>query len=198
MSTSEWRVPALEISDASIIPPADFVGVMNLTAELRGADGAALVSSLVRLTWMSATPVGIVGVSASAAALDSGPAAAPTPQQQQPWASPSGPPSVARAEPPVREIDPDEVAGFVKRAQELLATGDLQAGRLLLLRAAEARDARAALLLAKTFDPILSKQFGAADPEPDLAQARNWYQKAEEWGASEARRQLEALASFNR
>ena len=202
MSNSEWRVPAQEISDASIIPPADFVGVMNLTAELRGADGAALVSSLVRLTWTSATPVGTVEVSASAAAAASGPPAASTPQQQQPLASPGlaspGSPSVARAEPPVREIDPDEVAGFVKRAQELLATGDLQAGRLLLLRAAEARDARAALLLAKTFDPILSKQFGAADPEPDLAQARNWYQKAEEWGASEARRQLEALASFNR
>ena len=197
MSTSEWRVPAQEISDASIVPPADFVGVMNLTAELRGSDGAALVSSLVRLTWTSATPVGSVGVPASAAAVAAGPAAAPTPPQQQPLASP-GPPSVARAEPPVREIDPDEVAGFVKRAQELLATGDLQAGRLLLLRAAEARDARAALSLAKTFDPILSKQFGAADPEPDLAQARNWYQKAEEWGASEARRQLEALASFNR
>jgi hypothetical protein len=202
MSTSEWRVPAQEISNASIIPPADFVGVMNLTAELRGADGSALVSSLVRLTWTSATPVGAVEVSASAAAAAPGPPAAPTPPQQQPLISPGlaspGLPSVARAEPPVREIDPDEVAGFVKRAQELLATGDLQAGRLLLLRAAEARDARAALLLAKTFDPILSKQFGAADPEPDLAQARNWYQKAEEWGASEARRQLEALASFNR
>ena len=197
LSTSEWRVPAQEISDASIVPPADFVGVMNLTAELRGADGAALVGSLVRLTWTSATPVGTVEVSASAAAAASGPPAAPTPPQQQSLASP-GSPSVARAEPPVREIDPDEVAGFVKRAQELLATGDLQAGRLLLLRAAEARDARAALLLAKTFDPILSKQFGAADPESDLAQARNWYQKAEEWGASEARRQLEALASFNR
>jgi hypothetical protein len=198
MSTSEWRVPAQEISDASIVPPADFVGVMNLTAELRGADGAALVGSLVRLTWTSTTPVGTAEVSASAAAAASGlPAAPTTPPQQQPLASP-GSPSVARAEPPVREIDPDEVAGFVKRAQELLATGDLQAGRLLLLRAAEARDARAALLLAKTFDPILSKQFGAADPEPDLAQARNWYQKAEEWGASEARRQLEALANFNR
>jgi len=44
----------------------------------------------------------------------------------------------------VREINPDEVAGFVRRAQELLTTGDLQAARLLLLRAAEAHDARAA------------------------------------------------------
>jgi hypothetical protein len=197
MGTGEWRVPAQEISDASIIPPADFVGVMNLTAELRGSDGAALVSSLVRLTWTSATPVGSVGVPASAAAVASVPAAAPTPQPQQSIASPE-PPVAARAEPPVREISPDEVAVFLRRAQELLASGDVQAARLLLLRAAEAHDARAALSLAKTFDPILSKQSGAADPEPDVAQARNWYQKAEEWGAIEARRQLEALASYNR
>ena len=196
MSTGEWRVPAQEISDASIIPPTDFVGVMNLTAELRGSDGAALVSSLVRLTWTSATPVDTVGVSASAAAVASGPAA-PTPQQQQSITSPE-PPGAARAEPPVRQINSDEVAGFLRRAQELLAAGDVQAARLLLLRAAEAHDASAALSLAKTFDPILSKQFGAADPEPDLAQARNWYQKAEEWGALEARRQLEALANYNR
>jgi hypothetical protein len=199
MSTAEWRVPAQEIWGASIIPPADFVGVMNLTAELRGSDGAALVSSLVRLTWTSATPVATVGVPASAAAVASVPAAPPTPQPQpqQSITSPE-PPAAARAEPPMREINPDEVAGFLRRAQELLASGDVQAARLLLLRAAEAHDARAALSLAKTFDPILSKQFGAADPEPDLAQARNWYQKAEEWGALEARRQLEALASYNR
>jgi hypothetical protein len=194
MSNSEWRVPAQEISDASIIPPADFAGAMNLTAELRGSDGAALVNSSVRLSWTSATPGGTIGVSASAATAPSGPAAAPPPQQQQPTASPA-PPAATRAEPLMRKIDPNEVAAFVKRAQELLTTGDLQAARLLLRRAAEAHDSRAALLLAKTFDPIVSKQFGAADPEPDLAQARNWYQKAEEWGAPEAQRQLEALAN---
>ncbi len=206
MSTGEWRVPAQEIADVSIIPPADFVGVMNLTAELRGSDGAALVSSVVRLTWTSATPVvgtvatpvGTVEAPASAAAVAAGPVAAPTPPQQQSVTSPGPPPGAARAEPPMREINPDEVAGFLRRAQELLAAGDVQAARLLLLRAAEAHDAGAALSLAKTFDPILSKQFGATDPEPDLAQARNWYQKAEEWGAIEARRQLEALASYNR
>ncbi len=202
MSAGEWRVPAQEISDASVIPPADFVGVMNLTAELGGSDGAALVSSVVRLTWTSARPGGPVGgASASAATLPSSPAPSTPqqqPQQQQPVASPGPPVVVARAEPPVREINPNEVADFVRRAQELLATGDLQAARLLLLRAAQAHDARAALLLAKSFDPIVSKRIGMADAEPDLAQARNWYQKAEEWGASEARRELDALASYPR
>jgi hypothetical protein len=149
----------------------------------------------------SPDPGGTVGgASASAATVPSGPAE-PTPQwqpqPQQPVAS-QGPPVAARAEPPVREIDPNEVAGFVRRGQELLTSGDLQAARLLLLRAAQAHDAQAALLLAKSFDPILSKQFGMADAEPDLAKARNWYQKAEEWGASEARRELDALASYPR
>jgi hypothetical protein len=141
--------------------------------------------------------VTIAEAPASAAAVPSSPAAPTLQQQPQPIASP-GPAVAARAEPPVREINPDEVAGFVRRAQDLLATGDLQAARLLLLRAAQAHDARAALLLAKSFDPIVSKQFGMADAEPDLAQARNWYQKAEQWGASEARRELDALASYPR
>jgi hypothetical protein len=208
-STGEWRLPAQDISDASVIPPSDFVGVMSLTAELRDGNGTALVSSPVRLTWTSAGPGDTVGVgmSASAATAPSLPVPPPPPQpqlQQQPQQqeqqpiAPPVPPAVARAEPPIREISPSEIAGFVKRAQELLATGDLQAARLLLLRAAEAHDARAAFWLAKTFDPIMSKQLGVADPEPDLAQARNWYRKAEEWGAPEARRQLEALASYTR
>ena len=132
---------------------------------------------------------------ASAAAVPSSPAV-PTLQQQPPPVASPGSAVATRAEPPVREIKPDEVAGFVRRAQDLLATGDLQAARLLLLRAAQAHDARAALLLAKSFDPIVSKRLGMADAEPDLAQARNWYQKAEQWGASEARRELDALASY--
>jgi TPR repeat protein len=95
-------------------------------------------------------------------------------------------------------LSPNEIAGFVRRAQELLANGDLQAARVQLMRAASARDARAALLLAKTFDPMALKQYGTADPAPDVAQARNWYQRAKEWGSPEAQRQLDALASYPR
>jgi TPR repeat protein len=98
----------------------------------------------------------------------------------------------------IRELSPNEIAALVRRAQELLASGDLQGARLLLTRAADAHDARAALLLAKTFDPTASSQFSAADAGPDLVQARNWYQRAREWGSPEAQRQLDALASFPR
>ena len=79
-----------------------------------------------------------------------------------------------------------------------MASGDLPAARMLLRRAADAQSARAAILLAKTFDPTTLRQLSTADPGPDLAQARNWYQKAKEWGSPEAQRQLDALASFPR
>ena len=95
-------------------------------------------------------------------------------------------------------LSANEAASLVRRAQELLASGDLQVARAFLTRAAEAHDARAALLLAKTFDPIVSKQSGVPDVGPDLAQARNWYQRARELGSPEAQRQLDALASYRR
>ena len=77
----------------------------------------------------------------------------------------------------------------------MLANGDVKGARVLLLRAAEARDARAALALAKTFDPIALRQLSTVDPGPDVAQARNWYQRAREWGAPEAQRQLDEWAT---
>jgi TPR repeat protein len=111
--------------------------------------------------------------------------------------APAATTSPARAE-PAQGASPNEIAGFVRRAQELLASGDMPGARTYLTRAAEAHDARAALLLAKTFDPMVSRHLSGADQGPDVAQARDWYQKAREWGAPEAQRQLDALASYPR
>jgi hypothetical protein len=193
LSPSEWDVPAQDIADAVITPPTDFIGEMNLSAELRGADGAALVTTFVRLTW-TAPP----GRNAVAAAPPS-----PAPEEPLQVVAPLPPAMATLAAPPapaepIRELTPNEIAGLVRRGQELLASGDLHAARLQLTRAAEARDPRAALLLAKTFDPMAQRQHGAADSGPDLAQARNWYQRAREWGSPEAQRQLDALASYPR
>jgi hypothetical protein len=193
-------LPALKSLRSSLLPAPQHKPDPSLVIR----DGGGPVNQRLSLGVNAKSPdpdpgatVTIAEAPASAAAVPSSPAAPTLQQQPQPAASP-GPAVAARAEPPVREINPDEVAGFVRRAQDLLATGDLQAARLLLLRAAQAHDARAALLLAKSFDPIVSKRLGMADAEPDLAQARNWYQKAEQWGASEARRELDALASYPR
>jgi hypothetical protein len=209
VGANEWRVPAQDISHTAIIPPTDFVGEMNLSAELYTTDGATLVTTFVRLTWASVQSDGAAVVAMSTAATAPAPIAAAPPAPVAPAAPEpqaiATPPQAAAAvatpqahAEPVQQLSPNEVAGLVRRAQELLASGDLQGARVLLMRAADAQNARAALLLAKTFDPITLRQLSTADPGPDLAQARNWYQRAKEWGSPEAQRQLDALASYPR
>ncbi len=90
------------------------------------------------------------------------------------------------APPPARHLDPDEIAALLKRARGLLANGDIASARLLLERAADAREADAALLLARTYDPAVLGTADARSVTPDPARARNWYRKAAEFGSSDA------------
>jgi len=90
------------------------------------------------------------------------------------------------APPPARHLDPDEIAALLKRARGLLANGDIASARLLLERAADAREADAALLLARTYDPAVLGTGDARSFTPDTARARVWYQKAAEFGSSDA------------
>ncbi len=182
---TEWLVRADDVAQAKVVPPPGFVGDISLSAELRDGNGAAMVTGFVQLSWQS-RPTGIASSALAAAA----------PPQPLRSAAPGDGTVPLRARPEQgRELRPNEVAILVRQAQELLATGDVKAARALLLRATEAQDPRAALALAKTYDPLVTRQAGAADG-PDALQARNWYQKAREWGAPEAQRLLDALASY--
>ena len=77
----------------------------------------------------------------------------------------------------------------------MIASGDLAAARLVLRRAADAGDARAAMTLAETYDPAILEKLGVHGVVPDLAMARGWYEKAKQFGATEATQRLELLAS---
>ncbi|MBV8790494.1 MAG: hypothetical protein JO237_00420, partial [Pseudolabrys sp.] len=90
-------------------------------------------------------------------------------------------------------IDSDEIATLVKRGQDFLQNGDLASARLVLLRAAESGSADGALALGATFDPIVIRKLGAIGIESDIAQARQWYQKAAELGSAFASQQLAKL-----
>jgi hypothetical protein len=95
----------------------------------------------------------------------------------------------------IHQLDPDEIATLLKRGDELIASGDLAAARLVLRRAAEAGDARAALTLAGTYDPIVLEKLAIHGFAPNIAMAREWYQKAEQFGSADAPRRLEMLAA---
>jgi hypothetical protein len=95
--------------------------------------------------------------------------------------------------PPARRLDADELAALLKRAKSLIATGDIASARLLLERAADAREASAALILARTYDPAVLGTPDARSIAPDPAAARIWYQKAAQFGSQDAQQRLDQI-----
>jgi hypothetical protein len=95
----------------------------------------------------------------------------------------------------IHRLDPNEIASSLTRANTLIASGDLAAARLVLRRAADSGDARAAMTLAETYDPAVLAKLSVHGVVPDLAMARGWYEKAKQFGAIEATQRLEQLAS---
>ncbi len=94
----------------------------------------------------------------------------------------------------IHHLDPGEIAALLKRAEPLIGNGDLAAARLVLRRAAEAGDARAAMMLGGTYDPTVLDKLDVHGLVPDFATARSWYEKARRFAAGEAAPQLDALA----
>jgi len=111
----------------------------------------------------------------------------------QPAPEPAEPARVEPA-PALRSLDRDEIATLHRRGEELIGQGDIAGARLLLTRAAEAGDARAALALGATYDAANLNRLGVHGIVPDAAQARAWYAKAAEFGSDEASRRLEQIA----
>ena len=176
----EWRIAVDDLPNARVIPPRDYLGPMNVIAELRGGNGRAIVRSPVRFLWTPAAPA-----HGSAANL------------QMLSAKASSGSGGATADAP-RQMDPKEIAALLERAEALVSTGDLPAARLLLRRIAEAHNARAAFELGATYDPNVIRPLDGDSAVPDLALARAWYRRAQEWGLSDAAKRLDALASADR
>ena len=94
----------------------------------------------------------------------------------------------------LRPLDREEIAMLVKRSEDLVAQGDIASARLMLTRAAEAGDGRAALALGATYDASVLRKLGVIGVAADAAKARAWYEKAAEYGSGEATRRLEQFA----
>jgi hypothetical protein len=189
----EWLDPPPVRAPAAAMP---VVAAMPAAAPPTTATAASATAMAAPATAMAAP------ASAMAAAAPP-PSSAPAPAASgvQMAAAPlTGPVETPVAAPPaplppaVRQLERDEVEMLIRRGQQFLAAGDLAAARVLLQRAAEARDPRAALALGATYDPNVLQQLGVRGIVADVAQARTWYERAKEFGSPEAPRRLQALA----
>ena len=94
---------------------------------------------------------------------------------------------------PSKTLDAETLAALMTRARSLLALGDIAAARLLLERAANAQDATAAFLLARTYDPAVLGVSDTRSITPDPMMARGWYRKAASFGSADAQQRLTQL-----
>jgi hypothetical protein len=173
VGTTGWQLLAGDLSGVLVRPPAGFSGTMEVVVDLQ--IGEQIVDRRWRrLEWT--------------AAGRAQPAAAPTPPPAPRPAAPDAP-TVAGT------LGPKEIAMLIRRGEQLLGTGDLSSARLLLRRAADARDARAAFALAGTYDPLVLSKLRVRGFAPDASAARDWYQRAVELGSREAAARLDKLSS---
>jgi hypothetical protein len=149
----------------------------------------------VRVPEAAQVGMGLVAMNDPASPVSAPPALLPN-QPTPAVAPPPAPPPAAAPTPPAAatiHIDNAEIATLIKRGKDLLMSGDIVSARLLLRRAADAGSADAALALGATFDPLVIARLGAIGMPADIAQARQWYQRAVELGSAAATGQLAKL-----
>jgi hypothetical protein len=86
-----------------------------------------------------------------------------------------------------------EIAALVARGDAALATGDVASARLFYEHAADSGEARAAVRMGETFDPLFLGQARLRGVSGDLGMALFWYRRARDLGATEVERRLETL-----
>jgi hypothetical protein len=98
-----------------------------------------------------------------------------------------------RNQPTVPTLSAAEIAGLLARGDWLFATGEVASARLLYERAADAGEARAAVRLGETFDPVYldASHRRGLHGDPDMAVL--WYRHARDLGATGVASRLKKL-----
>ena len=98
-----------------------------------------------------------------------------------------------RSQPTVPTFSAAETAGLLARGDWLFATGDVSAARLLYERAADAGEARAAVRLGESFDPVYLDGSRLRGLQGDRDMAVFWYRHARDLGATGVASRLKKL-----
>jgi hypothetical protein len=199
-----WRVPFQELAYAMLTPPPNFVGTMTLSVDLKNDDEVVTDSNVQRFTWSSAekeqapaqradtnTNMRVASVELGEPVRSTG--SARTTEITTAARSVNEPERPRGTGEPARLIPQSAIASLLSRANAALDIGDISAARLLLQRAAEAGVIKAAMSLASTYDPAVLRKLRTVGAQPNLDEARRWYEKAAELGSTEAIHRLKEL-----
>jgi hypothetical protein len=209
-----WRILAKDVDDAMIYLFPGFSGAIDLAVELRLFDDTVVDRGSLRLEWLQTAPIESAGATAFSKSSDDKAlaTAAPTDQNAIQHATDvvavsqnSTDKALAAAAPADQNAVPhatgsqqdhESIVLLIGRSERRLSEGKGEAARILLPPAVDAHDARAALALGATYDPIMLAILQARGVPADASLAPDWYKKAHELGSREAQRRLRLLATL--
>ncbi len=192
-----WAVSLRDLANLALISPPEFEGrfqveVLLIKGRNTPADSRVMNVDLQR--------------SARAPAVASAPPRQEVAPQQILTAAPpeSAPLAEPKAEPAPRlvpaerqkmSISPETEAAMLDKATQLLSMGDVSSARLLFEHVAKKGSGRAAIALARTFDPAFFAEINTRGLKPDPEKAKHWYAVAADLGQDEARSRLTELSA---
>jgi TPR repeat protein len=113
-----------------------------------------------------------------------------------PVPSASPPPAVAPApKPSISDAARERALRLMEKGDQQLSGGNISAARLFYERAADEGLAQGAMALAGTYDASELAQLKVRGVPPDPAQARHWYERARQLGATDADLRLQRLGA---
>lgn len=180
-----WAVSLNALPNLKVTMPGSASGRLELTLALVSVEGAVLAESKTTLIVGPLQPT--TGTPSNATILRAAPA------QPAPEARPAAP--AIRQAPPMKPEERDRAMRLLKRGQQLLEDASLSEARLLFEKAADLGLAEGALALASTHDEAELARLGIRGAQPDTKEARRWYERAAQLGASEAQQRLQRLGS---
>jgi hypothetical protein len=183
ISGGGWRILAVELRNAMIYLPAGFSGEINLDVQLRLFDDTVVDRGSLRLEWLQTKPAEPANTT-SATESTANEALASAAQTDQ---------NAIRSATNSDSSEPIEL--LIGRSEKLVSEGNVEAARTLLQPAAQEHDARAALALGATYDPIMLEILKAHGVASDVSLALDWYKRARDFGSLEAEQRLRSLTA---
>jgi TPR repeat protein len=190
IAPGSWAVSLAALPELKIMLPAGTAGRSEILVTLVAIDGSVLAEAKAML---AVSPAGQKS-ERSLVARDAGPPAAATILRAGEGTERSAQPSQPAAQ-SMAPQDRERALRLVKKGDEQLAEGNVAAARLFYERAADAGLAQGAMALAGTYDAEELARLGVRGIPPDPKEARRWYERAQQLGASDAQEHLRRVGT---
>jgi len=171
IAAGTWAVPLVALPTLTVILPAGQQGESNVAITLVSVESEVLAETTMVLAISPAAPE------------------PPLPRQMLP------PVRAGPAPLPQSSAERERALGLHAKGVEQLERGNIFAARKFFEHATAAGLAQSAVALASTYDPDELAKIKVVGLQPNIEEARKWYEKARELGAAEASERLRRLGA---